>query len=191
MAWDSDWESIKKSSAASEAEARRLLPELISWIEDLAMSEYRVGAARPDFVEVTDRGFSYIFDLTDQRLVLASGISAGGQTHLRDKKRMRRHPVRQGGEYHRGHSIAHQLGGGLDINLVDQRGNVNIGDFRRLENKAVASPGAFYFCHWIYSPGPKQTPASVRQGLLRVRPQAELRAPNANAFDISIATHYN
>jgi hypothetical protein len=186
-----DWISLEKSSAASEAEARRMLPDLIGWIEDLAMSEYRIGAARPDFVEVTESSFSYIFDLTGERLVLAAGISRGAQTHLRDRNRMRGHPVRQGGEYHRGHSIAHQLGGGLDINLVDQRGNVNIGAFRRLENEAVASPGAFYFCHWIYGPGRNQTPTSVRQGLLRVRPQAELRGPNANAFNIRIATHYN
>lgn len=186
-----DWRSIEKSSAPSEAEARRLLPELIGRVEDLAIGEYRRGAARPDFVEVSESGFSYIFDLTDERLVLASGISRGALAHVRDRNRMRGHPVRHGGEYHRGHSIAHQLGGGLDINLVDQRGNVNIGPFRRLEREAVASPGAFYFCHWIYAPGRGQTPTRVRQGLVRVRPQTELRAPNANAFDIRIMTHSN
>lgn len=186
-----DWVSIAQASASGEEQARRKLPDLIGRIEDLAMSEYRSGAGRPEFVEVTESSFNYIFDLTDERLVLASGISRGAQGHVRDRNRMRGHPVRQGGEYHRGHSIAHQLGGGLDINLVDQRGNVNIGPFRQLEREAVASRGAFYFCNWIYGPGRSQTPARVRQGLIRIRPQAELRGPNANAFDARIAVHTN
>jgi hypothetical protein len=185
------WKSIESASASNEAQARKALPELIGRIEDLAMSEYRPGAGRPEFVEVTESSFTYIFDLTDERLVLASGISRGAQTHIRDRNRMRGHPVRQGGEYHRGHSIAHQLGGGLDINLVDQRGNVNIGSFRRLENEAVASPGAFYFCNWFYGPGRNQTPSSVRQGLIRVRRQAALHGAKPNAFDIRIQLHSN
>jgi len=168
-----------------------MLTDLIGRVEDLAMSEYRRGAARPDFVEVTESGFSYIFDLNDDRLVLASGISQGPQTHVRDRSRMRGHPVRQGGEYHRGHSIAHQLGGGLDINLVNQRGNVNIGPFRQLEREAVASPGAFYFCNWIYGSGRNQTPTGVRQGLIRVRGQTELQGRNSNALDVRISVHKN
>jgi hypothetical protein len=185
------WSTIEGVSASSEAEARKALPELIGRIEDLTMREYRPGTGGPQFVEVTESSFNYLFDLTDERLVLASGISQGAHTNVRDRNRMRGHPVRHGGEYHRGHSIAHQLGGGLDINLVDQRGNVNIGPFRRLEKEAVASPGAFYFCNWIYGPGRNQTPQGVRQGVIRVRNQAELRGTRANAFDIRIALHPN
>ena len=185
------WDSIRRASASSEAEARKALPELIDRIEAEAMREYSPGTGRPDFVEVTESSFAYIFDMTDDRLVLASGLSRGAHAHLRDSNRMRGHPVRQGGEYHRGHSIAHQLGGGLDINLVDQRGNVNVGAFRRLEREAVATPGAFYFCNWIYGAGRSQTPGAVRQGLIRVRTQAELRSASGNAFDIRIVVHPN
>lgn len=47
-------------------------------------------------------------------------------------------------DYHRGHAIAHTLGGGTDINLFSQRGMLNIGEFRRLERAAVADPNALY-----------------------------------------------
>lgn len=181
-----DWKSIQGASAFSETEARTTLPNLIGSIENLAMEEYRRRAGRTEFVEVTEGEFSYIFDLVHDRLVLASGISQGEKKHLRDCNRMRHHPVRQGGAYHRGHSIAHQLGGGLDINLVDQRGKLNIGRFRVLEKQAVAHRGAFYFCNWVYPAGESQTPSRVRQGLIRIRTQAELRGAGANAFDIKI-----
>jgi hypothetical protein len=41
-----DWISIKQSQATSEADARRMLQDLFGRIEDLAMSEYRLGAAK-------------------------------------------------------------------------------------------------------------------------------------------------
>jgi hypothetical protein len=185
-----EWRSIQGASAFSEEEARRILPDLIGSIENLAMDEYRRRAGRTEFVEVTEGDFSYIFDLVHDRLVLASGTSQGEKRHVRDRNRMRHHPVRQGGGYHRGHSIAHQLGGGLDINLVNQRGKLNVGKFRVLEKQAVASRGAFYFCNWIYPPGDSQTPRQVRQGLIRVRTQAELRG-RTNALDIRIGEHLN
>jgi hypothetical protein len=76
------------------------------------------------------------------------------------------HPLSAGKRYHRGHAIAHTLGGGTDINLVAQLGSVNIGPFRALEREAINTPGALYFTYWIYSAisGPK--PTAVEQGLL-------------------------
>jgi hypothetical protein len=70
-----------------------------------------------------------------------------------------------GPHYHRGHAIPHTLGGPTDINLVPQLGKVNIGPFRPLERRAVATVGSFYFTYWKYRSNSSQTPSGVDQGL--------------------------
>ena len=135
-----------------------------------------MAASRPfrsdDIVETVDQGFSYLFDLGHQRLIAAWGLSAGRHAGARDKSRMQGHPLSAGKLYHRGHAIPHTLGGGTDINLVPQLGRINVGPFRALEKKAVATPGALYFTFWLY---PKiahgarwqvQTPTGVDQGFV-------------------------
>ena len=125
-----------------------------------------------DVVETTDAGFSYLFDVGHERLIAAWGISGGRHDGKRDASRMAGHPLSAGEGYHRGHAIPHTLGGPTDINLVAQLGRINIGPFRPLEKKAVATPGALYFTHWTYRRAPKvrgapgQTPTGVEQGLL-------------------------
>jgi hypothetical protein len=42
---------------------------------------------------------------------------------------------------------------------------VNIGPFRPLERKAVATPGSLYFTYWKYRGNSSQTPTGVDQGL--------------------------
>ena len=90
---------------------------------------------------------------------------------------MRGAPRTGGDPSHRGHAIARSLGGGTDLNLVPQLGRVNVGEFRTLERRAVASPGALYFTRWLYGDGmvvahrstervPTQIPDAVQQGLL-------------------------
>jgi hypothetical protein len=83
------------------------------------------------------------------------------------------YPLSAGSLYHRGHAIPHRLGGPTDINLVPQLGKINIGPFRPLEKKAVATPGSFYFTYWTYLGSARardgrlgQTPTGVDQGLL-------------------------
>jgi hypothetical protein len=85
------------------------------------------------------------------------------------------HPLSRGPRYHRGHAIPHTLGGGTDINLVAQLGAVNIGPFRPLERRAVATPGSLYFTYWIYGGGGAQTPIAVEQGLLVAGQRADVR----------------
>ena len=133
----------------------------------------RLHGRNPEIVETTDAGFSYLFDLTDERLLAAWGISGGRHGGARDASRMRGHPLSAGSSYHRGHAIPHTLGGPTDINLVAQLGRINIGPFRPLEKKAVATPGSLYFTYWIYTNAapardghPGQTPSGVDQGLL-------------------------
>jgi hypothetical protein len=143
----------------------KVIPFLIDvWIDASRASR------SDDIVETLDQGFSYLFDLEHERLIAAWGLSSGRHAGARDKSRMQGHPLSAGGQYHRGHAIPHTLGGGTDINLVPQLGRINVGPFRALEKKAVATPGAFYFTFWLYpridakARWQVQTPTGVDQG---------------------------
>ncbi|WP_028219253.1 DNA/RNA non-specific endonuclease [Paraburkholderia oxyphila] len=133
------------------------------WAQD-----YASNAPRCELLETSDAGFSYLFDVTAERLVAAWGISRGKNQESRAviATRMKGHPLNNSGRYHRGHAIAHTLGGRTDINLVPQLGKINSGPFRALEAKAVSCPGALYFTYWRYSVGDGQVPIGVEQGLL-------------------------
>jgi hypothetical protein len=141
-----------------------VVPLLIAiWANDYA-------SRQPDceLLEASVSGFSYLFDVRSERLVAAWGISKGKnhQPRAEIKKRMKGHPLKDGGRYHRGHAIPHTLGGQTDINLVPQLGKINSGPFQALERKAVSSPGALYFSYWLYGVGDSQKPVNVEQGLL-------------------------
>jgi hypothetical protein len=143
--------------------ARTVIPYLVDvWLDDYARS-----SPIDDVVETSANNFAYLFDVARERLIAAWGISRGAHEGARDKGRMAGHPLGAGPLYHRGHAIPHSLGGPLDINLVPQRGSVNVGAFRELENAAVRTPGALYFTYWTYGPWSSQTPSGVEQGLLR------------------------
>ena len=141
--------------------------EVIPYLSEIWLGEYGRSARESEIVQVTlDDGFSYLFDIAAGRLIAAWGISRGKHTGARPSSRMAGHPLSAGPLYHRGHAIPHTLGGGTDINLVAQLGSVNIGPFRPLEKKAVATPGALYYTYWIYGNSRRQTPSAVEQGLL-------------------------
>jgi hypothetical protein len=145
---------------------------VIPYLVDRWLDHYSETSGPTHIVETTDGGFSYLFDVSLQRLVSAWGISRGRHQGARDASRSSGHPLTAGKKYHRGHAIPHTLGGPMDINLVAQLGKVNVGPFRPLEKMAVATPGSLYFTYWIYTPAhaepsrPRQTPTGVDQGLL-------------------------
>ena len=144
---------------ASQVFATRVIPALVDiWLAASA-------GLSDDVVETTSANFSYLFDIGQQRLIGAWGISQGRFGGARDASRMKQSPQSAGPTYHRGHAIPHRLGGPLDINLVPQLGQINIGRFRELEKQAVATPGSLYFTFWKYR-GKSQTPIGVDQGLL-------------------------
>jgi DNA/RNA non-specific endonuclease len=153
--------------SAGDPAAARVVPSLVEiWLTASGPT------ASDNIVETRAVGFSYLFDLGYERLIAAWGVSAGRNAEARDKARMQGHPLSAGPLYHRGHAIPHTLGGGTDINLVPQLAKVNVGRFRVLEKKAVATPGALYFTFWLYprtlagAKWPVQTPTGVDQGLL-------------------------
>src|SRR5687768_1443637 len=139
---------------------------VIPYLIDVWLADYRPLQSGADIVETSYETFSYLFDIAPGRLIAAWGISRGKHTGTRDRSRMAGHPLSTGSRYHRGHAIPHTLGGPLDINLVPQLGSVNIGAFRNLEKRAVATPGSLYFTYWVYPPSASQTPLGVEQGLL-------------------------
>jgi hypothetical protein len=149
---------------------KKVVPYLIDvWLDDYA----RFSRHKAEIVETRTAEFSYLFDIAAERLISAWGVSRGRHAGARDASRMAGHPLSAGPRYHRGHAIPHTLGGPTDINLVPQLGRINIGPFRPLEKKAVATPGSLYFTYWTYlgaapvtGGNPGQTPTGVDQGLL-------------------------
>jgi hypothetical protein len=153
----------------------RVIPNLL----DLWLADYCRTVAGSDVVQTTSGGFSYLFDMAAERLISAWGISRGRSAAPRDRYRMARHPLGAGDRYHRGHAIAHRLGGPTDINLVPQLGSINVGAFQVLERRARAMPGSLYFTYWKYRSPTDQTPSEAEQGLLIPGREAEIR-PHRN-----------
>jgi hypothetical protein len=149
--------------------------DAIAYLVDVWLADYGPG----DVVETSSQRFSYLFDLDEERLIAAWGVSEGRHGGPRDKARMAGHPLSAGSLYHRGHAIPHTLGGPTDINLVPQLGQVNVGPFRLLEKLAVATPGSLYFTYWTYRQGGCQVPSGVDQGLL-IPGQAPQITPHGN-----------
>src|SRR5579864_2113695 len=115
-------------ASAAAALSDKVAPLLVQlWADDYGR---RVASCR--LLETSTGGFSYLFDMSTERLVAAWGISRGKSAVPRKDiaTRMRGHPLANGGTYHRGHAIAHTLGGSTDINLVPQLGKINSGRFQ-------------------------------------------------------------
>jgi hypothetical protein len=134
------------------------------WCDDYAASN-----PAAELVEVKDglngQSFSYLFDLKLERNVVAWGVP-GYVSHKRDAARMAGHPLGGDDRYHRGHLMSHGTGGGADINLVPQRGSLNIGAFRRLERLvrglAQQHQTCLYFVRTLYADG-SQMPNQIEQ----------------------------
>jgi hypothetical protein len=153
-------------NAAWAAAGQNITPQVTQTLIDIWLNDYSRLSQGSEIVETSNSNFSYLFDIATERLIAAWGISQGRHSGARPASRMAGHPLSAGPHFHRGHAIAHTLGGATDINLVPQRGSVNVGPFRALERAAVATPGALYFTYWIYGAGNSQTPTGVDQGLL-------------------------
>jgi hypothetical protein len=131
------------------------------WADD-----YEASNPLAELLETTLAQATYLFDTEEERLVGMYGQPQPAG-HKRDASRMKGHPLSEGPGYHRGHMMAHTLGGGTDINLVPQLGSMNVGAFRELERLAQASSNCLYFVRPIYAPGNDgDTPDQLEQGLV-------------------------
>ncbi len=140
---------------------RKLVP---LWCDDYYFTNPR---AEVVLVDLDDSGtsFNYLFDIDLQRVIVAFGVPIYAK-HKRDAGRMAGHPLGAGEGYHRGHLMAHSIGGGADINLVPQLGKLNIGEFRVIERKVrdLAKEGeqCLYFVRPLYA-NRKQVPSRLEQ----------------------------
>lgn len=134
------------------------------WCDDYYSNHKNAELVQVDIADLTT-SFKYLFDITLERNIVAFGVPAFAQ-HRRDASRMAGHPLSNGTNFHRGHLMAHSIGGGTDINLVPQLGKLNIGEFRALERKvrdlAKQNLRCFYFVRTIYN-GSSQTPRLFEQ----------------------------
>ena len=131
------------------------------WGED-----YEAANPLAELLETTVDHVTYLFDADAERVVGMYGMpKAAG--HKRDASRMKGHPLQQGAGLHRGHLMAHSLGGGTDINLVPQMGSLNVGAFRELERLADGTTNSLYFVRPVYAPGNDgDQPDQLEQGLV-------------------------
>ena len=120
--------------------------------------------------------FTYLWDTTaaevpepEPRLVGVYGTTSR-PNRPRDRSRMSGYPLRQpegGRPLHRGHGVAHSLGGPDEgYNLFAQAASVNLGSrWRGLERYAAAQPGIFIFIRCVYADA-SSTPSALEYGIL-------------------------
>jgi hypothetical protein len=187
------YDEIMQLTAGSAVEAEGMIQdEIVPALVHLWCAEYRASAPHAEIIDVRIEGFNYLFDLGDERLIAAYGFPDGADPGRRDSSRMRGFPQPPDGRV-KGHAIAHQLGGGVDINLVPQNGVINSGAFRVLEREAARHPGCLYFSAWAYSQIGDQTPCHVVQGMIRGEdiPLQRVRGRANNALVVKVVRHTN
>jgi hypothetical protein len=150
--------------------------EVESWCE-----EYACALPNALLLEVNLVPAVYWFDLTDERVVAAYGISTRPEKP-RELSRIRRFPDvsigvnrvmgDQAFPVDRGHFISHAAGGELDINLFPQRRDLNRGWseegklYRKMERTAAHHPGTFHFHRARYDDD-TWIPNTLQYGVLR------------------------
>src|SRR3954471_6990207 len=104
---------------------QKITPNVTQKLIDIWLTDYSRLSQAGEIVETSSSNFSYLFDIGNERLIAAWGVSQGRHSGARPASRMAGHPLSAGAHFHRGHAIAHTLGGATDINLVPQRGSIN------------------------------------------------------------------
>lgn len=126
------------------------------WISDY------MAATGAELVDVTLGTFTYTFDMVNDRVVCVTGTSVPPE-HARDNARQTGHPAPEKGD-HKGHLIAHSMGGGMDINIFAQNGALNLGnEWRGIERHAAANPDTPVAIHLNYE-GDSDRPATIDYG---------------------------
>lgn len=171
--WRARYPSLVLGNWNAQTKSGQRVPPTLRWV------------SLDEFGMLKDDRIGYFFDIAAERLVGAYVVSHGKNDSSREEsdKRLAGHPLNDSSLFDRGHTIAHTLGGGCDINIVPQNSRVNRSGrrdvptgFRTLERRAVETPGSLYFVHWLYAgaTGGEQVPTGVEQGLLLPRQAPEV-----------------
>jgi hypothetical protein len=174
------------------------MPVLTETLVDAWIAEYyEMISHDPYILDVPDRGFNFLFDLTlakhdkndpdrpDDRVVAAYGLSRAPEAK-RDASRIRGFGDIGGrkGAADKGHLMAHSMGGSLDINVFPQRPEVNRGRsaegkrYRAMERYAATHPGTCVFSRLIYGDD-SWVPRALEYGILLPDPRLWVeRFPN-------------
>jgi hypothetical protein len=166
------------------ASAGLSMPDVLRTFEsdvDMWCDEYVREHSTASLLEINLVTAVYWFDRTDERVVIAYGISTTPEKP-RDLSRMRRFPDVSVGvnrvmgdltfSVDRGHLISHAAGGELDINLFPQRRELNRGWseegklYRKMERLAAHHPGTFHFHRARYDDD-TWIPRTLQYGVLR------------------------
>jgi hypothetical protein len=133
------------------------LPTQGPYVSQKASTEALVDRWAQEYSERTGRelyaveanGFTHIYDIDGGRVVCVSGRSSSPKGP-RDRVRQRGSPPPSRGD-HRGHLIAHSMGGGMDINLFDQNAHLNLShSWKSIERYAAEHPGTPIAIHLKY-----------------------------------------
>jgi hypothetical protein len=184
-----DYPSLLRDAGGDDPDA--LVRHLVQTLPGLWADRYHdMVQHRPHILDIPDRGFNFLFDLTlanhdrdepsrpDDRVVAAYGVSKAAESK-RDASRIRGLGAVGGverGSMDRGHLLAHSMGGSLDINLFPQRPDVNRGRsdrgrlYRRMERYAARHPGTFVFSRPIYG-NSTWIPQALEYGILLPEPR--------------------
>jgi hypothetical protein len=166
----------KLLSSVENLDTEALISFLSAELPSLWIEEYKEMTPRQTHVVAAAfQGFQYLFDYYsvfdfdsakitysrsgEDRLVAAFGISAAPRS-IRDRSRMRgwcgATEKAFGSAWDKGHFIAHSIGGGLAINVFQQRREVNRGWseagrlYRSMERYCSTNPGTFCFSRPLY-----------------------------------------
>jgi len=182
----------KLLSSVEDSNTEALIHFLSAELPGLWIEEYQEMTPRPtQVVAATFNGFQYLFDYYsildanggivahsrsgEDRLVAVFGRSGAPQSG-RDRSRMRGWcgPTEKsfGSTWDKGHFIAHSMGGGLAINIFQQRRQTNRGWseagrlYRSMEKYCSTNPGTFCFSRPFYV-DLSGCPSAIEFGLLR------------------------
>lgn len=179
-----DYLELEKAARDTDTQGVIVIENLVKLLEDEWLAAYYdMSSHNPMVLQFPYQGFIYLFDQAsantsdvDDRLVAAYGISSK-EKYKKDKNRQREFlggglDILGKGKFDKGHVIARSIGGGLDVNLVPQRSELNQGTseagkiYRRMEDHAEKHPGTFVFSRLIYNDD-SWVPSALEYGIMK------------------------
>ncbi|MGA2164937.1 MAG: DNA/RNA non-specific endonuclease, partial [Solirubrobacteraceae bacterium] len=153
-----------------------------NWVQD-----YTASTDGADIVTTTKGQYTYVFDVSQDRLIGVVGWSTPTDAPRPDS-RMSGYPSYRTDQAQddRGHMASHKAGGDVDINLVPQDHTLNIsGEWRSNERYAADTPDTFTAVRVSYNDD-SQRPSGFDQGIVKDGEYAQTYFENSPDFRDSL-----